>query len=270
MSDFLLDMEWHVCPDGYHVAPAPMESIYSDELVANSEAVRTYKPFQKYEMLYSAFAKLKTRDDVVRFIDRFGPIFKDTLDIAVHLRDAKAFRELLLAKQRSAKKVCSTFKQHMAQQQAASSKQFNEWLAASMKLGEERIEAEAARWTERFSAILNLKPGDLPASGPIEIPKPELHQVINADGPIIIEIGQVYVESDPEEGLRLKITPKTLMQGLWVQLARKLSSKTIIRTCRYCGSTFEAGAGSKRRADATFCSREHSIRFHSLNRSKGV
>jgi hypothetical protein len=87
--------------------------------------------------------------------------------------------------------------------------------------------------------------------------------------PAGLHIGFVELVPDPSDGVRVKIEPHSLLEGLWVQLARKLSQKALIRTCRYCGSMFEAGVGTKKRADATFCCAEHSVRFHSLNRSKG-
>ena len=214
MSDFLAEMKWYVCPDGYHVAPAPSESLDTEWLVANSTSIRTYKPFQKYEMLYSAFAKLKTRDDVLGFMNQFGPItVDDALDVEANLRDAKAFRELLFAKQKSAKNICLAFERHMALVEAARFK----------------------RISDRFRARLRKHGYD--DEDPIVSDRPEPNEFF---------VGDVVLEPDPHEGLRLRIKPYSLMYGLWVQLGRKLSSKTIIRTCRYCGSTFEAGAGSKK------------------------
>jgi hypothetical protein len=267
MGDFLLDMEWHVCLDGYHREPSALGWMCPERLVANSESIRTYEPFQKYEMLYSAFAKLKTQDDVLGFINRFGPINSAyRLDIVSHLRHAKAFRELLSAKQESTKKVCSTLKRHMALDQAPLSKGSAKEITPSHERRASELAADqTAAWRHQFIPVFKVDRSNRidPKQKPVYI-----NQVMAADLPLLM--GEVHLEPDPEEGVRLKIRPNSLMQGLWVQLARKLSSKTILRTCRYCGSAFEAGAGSKRRADATFCSSEHSIRFHSLKRFRGA
>ncbi len=82
-------------------------------------------------------------------------------------------------------------------------------------------------------------------------------------------IGSVSLVENSESGVRLSFTADTLLDALWLQLGQKLSGHRIIRECRHCGSLFEAGADTGLRADATFCCREHSVRFHSLKRSRG-
>jgi hypothetical protein len=223
MADFLLEMEWLVCIDGYRIGPAPkgIGDADSEVVRANSKYYRGYKPFQKYENLYSAFARLKTRDDLLKFANRFGePDSGGTVED--NLRTARDFHELLVAKQTSSKKVWATFRRQTA-------------LAASR--------------TSPYKGA-------------------DINRLIEADMPV--GIGSMELAPDQNEGVRLKIEPYSLLQGLWVQLARKLTQKTIIRTCRHCGSMFEAGSGTKRRSDATFCCAEHSVRFHSLKRSRGA
>jgi hypothetical protein len=225
MSDFLLDMEWRVCVDGYRREPDPQSQSGRERLVSNSIYHRVYRPFHKYDMLYSAFAKLRTEADVLKFINRFGPLSSTGLDIESHLYDAQTFRELLVANQNGRKAVAMAFDRRTAVKKMAEYK---------------------AR---------------VPSS------QPDLNRMIEA-GPEIW-LGMTKLVSDPVEGIRLVIDPYSLIYGLWVQLIRKLSAR-IIRTCRHCGSTFEAGPGSGRRADATFCSTKHSARFHSLKRSRRV
>ncbi len=67
---------------------------------------------------------------------------------------------------------------------------------------------------------------------------------------------------------RLRLTPRSLLDALWVQLGQALSGGAAIRQCEHCGQWFESGVGTGRRADAKFCSNEHKIAFHSLKRSK--
>ena len=68
--------------------------------------------------------------------------------------------------------------------------------------------------------------------------------------------------------LKWKISPDTLLDGIWFQLEQALTRRARIRVCGHCGTWFEAGRGTDRRADAKFCSDEHKIAFHSLNRSR--
>ena len=65
-----------------------------------------------------------------------------------------------------------------------------------------------------------------------------------------------------------KIRPKTLLDALWLQLGQWLTLGIQIRACQQCGQWFEAGRGTGRRANAKFCSDEHKIFFHSLERSR--
>jgi hypothetical protein len=67
---------------------------------------------------------------------------------------------------------------------------------------------------------------------------------------------------------RLQLTPRSLLDALWVQLGQTLSGSAVVRQCQHCGQWFEAGAAMGRRADAKFCSKAHKIAFHSLKRSK--
>jgi hypothetical protein len=84
----------------------------------------------------------------------------------------------------------------------------------------------------------------------------------------IAGFGEVHLEADPGIGLRIKIEPNSLINGLWIQLSRKLAGSTAMRTCRQCNALFEVGPGTSKRSDATFCCGEHSVLFHSLKRSK--
>ena len=74
MIDFLLEMEWFVCVDGYYIGPVSKGMLGSPDsgaLVANSRYHRGYKPFQKYENLISAFARLKSPDELLKFCEPF-------------------------------------------------------------------------------------------------------------------------------------------------------------------------------------------------------
>jgi hypothetical protein len=92
--------------------------------------------------------------------------------------------------------------------------------------------------------------------------------------------GPVYVGSDStvraavvwdpaSKSLRWCFRPHTLLDALWLQFGQAVTRGARLRTCEHCGTWFETGAGTGRRADARFCSDEHRIAFNSLKRSKG-
>ena len=70
---------------------------------------------------------------------------------------------------------------------------------------------------------------------------------------------------------RLRYSPRSLLDALWMQLAYGLSSGLYARECPQCGNIFTTGPGSfpPRRGDAEFCSSEHQILFNSRKRSQG-
>jgi hypothetical protein len=68
--------------------------------------------------------------------------------------------------------------------------------------------------------------------------------------------------------LKWELRPKTLLDGLWLQLGQALTANVQIRQCERCGNFFEAGRGTGRRLDAKFCSDEHRVAFNSLKRSR--
>jgi len=65
----------------------------------------------------------------------------------------------------------------------------------------------------------------------------------------------VMIITDDEQRLRLKVSPKCLLDALWLQLAQASSSATF-RECRNCREPFVAGPKGNRRGDAKFCSDE--------------
>jgi hypothetical protein len=68
---------------------------------------------------------------------------------------------------------------------------------------------------------------------------------------------------------KLRLSPSSLLDALWLQFAQALAGGSSLRQCQLCGGWFETGDGTGRRRDAKFCSNEHRIAFNSLKRSKG-
>ena len=67
---------------------------------------------------------------------------------------------------------------------------------------------------------------------------------------------------------RLEFSPSSLLGALWAQFGASVSGNATFHLCLHCGKHFLSGTGTDRRADAKFCSREHKVAFHSLNRSR--
>jgi hypothetical protein len=80
------------------------------------------------------------------------------------------------------------------------------------------------------------------------------------------QAGRVELLPDQERGIRLKVTPPTLLGAMWYQLALKLS-QAVLRMCPLCHRVFEVGRGAKLRADAKFCCKEHKVEFFNKSRS---
>ncbi len=81
------------------------------------------------------------------------------------------------------------------------------------------------------------------------------------------QAGLVEVLPDSERGIRLKVTPPTLLGAMWYQLALKLSD-AVLRMCPLCHRAFEVGRGTGLRADAKFCCNEHKVEFFNRSRPK--
>lgn len=68
----------------------------------------------------------------------------------------------------------------------------------------------------------------------------------------------------------MRITPQTLHDALWLQVAQSLSSATGLRQCVECGSWFVFGTGTGRRKSADYCSdrcRKAAWRHRNSNRA---
>jgi len=65
-----------------------------------------------------------------------------------------------------------------------------------------------------------------------------------------------------------ELRPRTLLDGLWLQLGQALTSGGRISQCEHCGNWFEAGRKTGRRLDAKFCCDQHRTAFNSLKRSR--
>ena len=134
MQTFSIDLEWFRCPDGYRLVSygsickgdPPM-----DRIAASSDRSVAYRPFDGFDALYKEFAKLKTADDLLGFVKRFGlleqgPEWDADFDgeifmgatsyegnsVPKYLAQARLFRDVLLRKKDGPKAVAAFIRSH--------------------------------------------------------------------------------------------------------------------------------------------------------------
>lgn len=240
MLEFNIRFEFQRFAEGYDLTPDPSvapESAPKYRIMPRGVAPGAYLSFEKFDTLYSAFAKLRTQEELLRFVGKFGLLMGRGGDSVFDvLREAQFFRDLLAAKQKNPKSVAACFESQLRIRIAETYKKVNLELPPNAPLWE--WQAKAGRLVDLADLLRHF-------------------------------VAQISVVPDPRKGLQLEITAETLISALWWQLARKLSGQAKIRECRYCGTWFEVGAGTNRRADAEFCRSEHKVRFFSLARTRG-
>jgi hypothetical protein len=161
-----------------------------------------YQPLIRFPELYKAFASLREPNDVLRFVQNYGPLTHDGLepsrgeDVELVLGLAGKFRVWLDRGRGGRKQVAN-------------------WIG-----------------TQELT-FANL---------------------------------QASLVAGPSGELRLRVAPRNLLGGLWLQLAQALAGGARIRECQHCGCWFETGPGTGRRLDAMYCSTQHQIDYNSLNR----
>jgi hypothetical protein len=237
--EFKIRFDFHRFAEGYALEPdrsLPTDSAPGNIILPKGRAPGRYISFEKFDMLYSAFAKLRTQDELLAFVDKFGLLMGRGGDSVFQvLREAKFFRDLLAAKEKNAKNVAACFESQLRVRLAETYKQVNLELPPNAELWE---------WQAMVGNLIDLQ---------------DLFRYF---------VARVELVPDAKKGLQVEITAETLISALWWQLARKLSGEGKIRECRHCGEWFEVGADSGRRADSQFCCREHTVRFFSLERSR--
>jgi hypothetical protein len=81
MADFLVDFEWYIDSNGFKLVPwksivhagRPLNRS-GDCIVANGGKRVPYRPLDQLDTLYLVFAGLKTPDQLLGFINTFGPL----------------------------------------------------------------------------------------------------------------------------------------------------------------------------------------------------
>jgi hypothetical protein len=67
---------------------------------------------------------------------------------------------------------------------------------------------------------------------------------------------------------KLLLGPSNLLDAMYLQLGKFVSSGGVLRKCKQCEQLFECGAADSRRSIAVFCREKCKNRFHYLERAK--
>jgi hypothetical protein len=290
MPDFLMDFEWYRPEKGFRLVlwssmTRSTEVPRGGHCLLANQGSRwiTYRPLDEFGSLYVAFANVKTPVDLLRFANNFGPLTRVGFttgwrgaesvsedgvwadDVSGALRKARLFRELLLRRQEP-RALASYFNAELRASQRRADKEASE---RAEKAGKKTTVPVDPTW-ERVSLVKYKIICDAVYGARIILKSPPPGVLEPTNYSLNIPIGDVDVIADGTTGIRVRFNTDCLITALLWQLARTLSGNTRYRECRHCGDLFELGPGAKRRADATFCCNEHSVRFHSAKRTIGA
>jgi hypothetical protein len=205
-----------------HLIPDPDVEM----IVPNGLEKALYRPFDGSggNDICLIFANLRSRESLLQFVKRFGPLTGAMGDsVPDLLTTAKYFSDLMSLKNKP--KQLATI----------------------------------------FSAELRKRYGNYVARHHAGI---SLYKNVLEETDLKERIGITYLVADPKKGVRLLISPETLIGALWWQLGQSLSGNVSFAACRQCGHWFETGPGTGKHVDAEFCCNQHKIRYFSLARSK--
>lgn len=226
MPKFAIELDWKIDDRGYS---ARDHGKWGHSIVRNGGILKSVRPFASIDSHYRQFAAVRTRDDLLKFVNTHGLL--DDADpggsdvVRTTTDDLGRVKSLVSMKYVEGERV-----EHHLVRAAL----FGKALAAK----------QSGRHVSRSvgQAIFN-DMGDSP-------------------------LGAICLAPNIPGGLKFIFRAESLMAGLWIQLAQSLLGESIILSCDFCGDFFAAGVGSGRRADAKFCTKEHQIQFNSRKRAK--
>ena len=239
----LKSFAWHRVSNGFRVVqpkPSGPETIFAN----GGRAIR-YFPFAHADNLHAIFARVQTSADLLRFIEKFGPLTQSGYDQLP--RDAKD----LLHQINSTPRV--DLKGDYGERQLKIFDYIDHIDQVYVDLGED-VETDLKE-ADFFRRCLN------------NLGNPKNIQSILSERSHTFWLVPVPVSS-AKHGLELQVRFNNLLEGLRFQLFQKLSGEAHIKSCAHCGQWFEVGPGL-RRSDARFCSDRCRLLYNSAKRSNG-
>src|SRR5262249_4858922 len=104
--------------------------------------------------------------------------------------------------------------------------------------------------------------------GSFEYDVPKLGLKVQGGIPLRGKLNAWLVPNPITGAWQLRLQPPTLLDAIWLQLGAALTSNAELKQCEQCGTWFEAGVGTGRRADAKFCSDRCQVKHKSLHRNQ--
>ncbi|MBR0693285.1 hypothetical protein [Bradyrhizobium lablabi] len=242
MTALSLNLSWFKDSKGYRIADYGKRGA---RVVGNGGKLIPFRPLDGNDMVYAAFASVKSRSSLLCFVEHYGLLVKPAY--GVNVPTSRGYSNSLGS-------VAYTM---------SADGNLTEIDSAPTMFGEDvdsHIETAGL-----FKKILQQS-----ERGWARIPASLADSIADALGETAL--GEITLAANRERGFRMVFTATSLISGLWLQLGQKVSGQAKFQTCELpsCGQVFEVGSSSGRRADARFCSDSHRIEFNSRKRAKGA
>lgn len=230
-----ISLDWFRDPEGYRVER--MEGSV-DFLVGISDRAVPSKPIADNEMLYAEFAGLRTPGELLNFANKYGP---PTGHPPIHYlaldesrsppprsgRGAHALWDSVVIPEHAEAKISrSPVQDHLRHAQLIRRVLESEHHGRkSSRKNAYKAVGEVLAWENALAYI-------------------QLH--LREDG----------------AGFQTSFVASSLLNAIWLQLAGRIGSGVGWGQCPLCGSWFEKGPGTDKRADLQFCRPSHKVAYH--------
>jgi hypothetical protein len=219
-----INLDWQKDSAGYRINDYGK---YGITVIGKGGTLVPTRPLHKNDMVFVAFAKVKSQRELLEFVHHYGLLERPSYDktsgkVSV---DARTFAPIESRPVIYGEDVNNHLK---------TAQYFRDLLMWTRRRG--RASDALAQWIEE--------------------------QMLGET------LGDMRLEFGPRAGFQMCLTADSLINGMLLQLAQKVSGQAGFESCKFCGMPFEVGPGSDRRADSTFCSDPHRIQFNSRIRSK--
>jgi hypothetical protein len=264
MADFLIDFTWYRDPKGYRIVDfnflnLPWQLPQDDPwrcivpLGCRRDLIK-YQPFARRGDLCLVFAQVTGSDQLLRFINSYGPLN----DYYSRLGDTADWEygenNLVLSSKNPVSYFTSTGITSYWKCEDGT------MVPADFIPGDPV--PDCLRTAAAFRELLRSKQHGSPKKV-----ASFFHASFSKSSIAVKHASVVDLAPDPKFGIRLRLTPPSLLGALWYQLGITLSGNTGVKMCRHCNKFFEVGQGTGLRADAEFCCNEHKVEYFNWRRS---
>jgi hypothetical protein len=239
MSLISIDLDWLKDSAGYQIVDYGK---HGARIVGNGGDLVPFRPLDGNELVFIAFAKVRSRTALLDFVGHYGLLKNPAYGVRYS--------------------IGSSSRRHSATAGVRfdpDTGQFSSVKSVPAMLGEDvdsHLETAAL-----FQRAMNVGTGALRRS----LLRAKIEDAL---GEIDSALGELSLVVDRQRGFRPVLRATSLLGGIWLQLSQRLSGNSRFKSCKLCGQMFEVGIAGGRRLDAIFCSDKHRVDFNSLSRSK--